>query len=56
MTSAISNSPTAQRFKKGLDCQDNEPNSEPLSSAPILGSPMSRAPITRNISHRGFRF
>jgi len=25
MTRAISNSPTAQRFKKGLDCQDNEP-------------------------------
>ena len=27
MTSAISNRPPAQRFKKGLDCQDKLPSS-----------------------------
>jgi hypothetical protein len=37
MTSAICNRRTAQMFKKGLDCQDNEPNSEPRSSVPDLG-------------------
>ena len=26
MTSPLSNSPTAQKFKKGLDCQDKGPN------------------------------
>ncbi len=31
MTSAISNSPTAQRFKKGLDCQDNALNLRAVS-------------------------
>ncbi len=34
MTSAISNSPTAQRFKKGLDCQDNERSLVPRSCPP----------------------
>ena len=39
MTSAISNRPTAQRFKKGLDCQDKAPSLRACSVGSTLGLP-----------------
>ena len=39
MTSAISNRPPAQRFKKGLDCQDKERSFASLFVGSALGLP-----------------
>ena len=49
MTSAISNRPTAQRFKKGLDCQDKRRDYQL-----VLGK-HARAPVLKDDKREIFR-